>query len=129
ESLNETVLLCGGIIISEPGSKFLKIWINNYVDDQRSKWGYNSGRMADKIASRFPEDIHIKMTSLNRPSPKEINLIFLIFPTHYNWHNNYAIHLFVRKWKEHIPTESEINGSDTTFGEISRTVLYGSKKD
>ncbi|CAH1798206.1 unnamed protein product [Owenia fusiformis] len=122
ESLNETVLLCGGIIISEPGSKFLKIWINNFVDDQRSKWAYNSGRMADKIASRFPEDIHIEMTSLNRPSPKEIDLIFA---TNYNWHNNYAIHLFVRKWKGHIPTEREINESDTTFGDISRSVLYG----
>ncbi|CAH1777223.1 unnamed protein product, partial [Owenia fusiformis] len=123
ESLTTKVGLNGGIILSEPGSKFLKIWINNYVDDQRSQWAYNSGRMADKLATRFPEDIHIEMTSLNRPSYLEVDQIFV---KKYNWHNNYAIHLLVRLWKKHIPLETEINSSDTTFGEISRMVMHGS---
>ncbi|CAH1785166.1 unnamed protein product, partial [Owenia fusiformis] len=76
ESITKWVLLSGGIILSEPGSTFLKIWINNYVDDQSSQWAYNSGKMPTKIAARFPEDIHIEMTSLHRPSHKELDQIF-----------------------------------------------------
>ncbi|CAH1796360.1 unnamed protein product [Owenia fusiformis] len=122
--------LCGGIIIAEPGSTFIKLWINSFIDDYRPDiWAFNSGRQPAYIGVfRFPESLHIERTSLNLPGWEHTEQIFA---QKYDWTNNYAIHLFLRKWKQHkdykpIPTEMGVGTANTTFGEIARLVLYGS---
>ena len=117
--------VCGGIIIAAKDSTFLALWINYFLEDYRvDKWAYNSGEVPTKLATRYPQLVHIEKESLNRPNYKEMDKIW--GSEKYDWRNkNYAIHTWIRLSKRPKPTPENIKKMNGTFGEIARLVVYG----
>lgn len=122
--------VCGGIIVCSPSSPFLLLWQNYYLDDFRvGDWGYNSGTVPTRLVRRYPDLVHVEKTSLNYPGWGDVQRMIL-GDGHYDHSNNYAIHLFIRKWP-HLAVlkyskkvnESEIPYWSNTYGAIVRSIL------
>jgi len=81
-----------------------------------------------QLAAIYPHLIHVEETSLNRPNwqADEVRTLYL---GHYDWSQNYAIHVWQRSAPSKIPQVPEdINQLNSTLGQISRFILYGSKE-
>ncbi len=123
---------CGSIIICSKHAMFLKMWITSYLDDYRmDEWAYNTGKVPANIARRFPELVHVEETRLNRPNFNELDKIW--GPNWFNWHHNYALHIWYRIWKDMSPyyngiepDPNTIKTMNNTFGEMARSIYYGS---
>ena len=60
--------LGNGVIVAVPNSTFLwLVYLNYYSFDDR-KWNYHSVRMPMKLATLYPDIIHIEWDSMLRPS-------------------------------------------------------------
>ena len=123
---------CGSVIVCSKDAFFLRLWINSYLDDyQMDEWAYNTGQVPFNLARRFPELVSVEKTKINRPNFKELDTLW--GDKTFNWRENYAVHTWYRLWKEWSgmfkgvePDPENIKTLNNTFGQIARTILYGS---
>ena len=131
--LEQDTKACGSVIVCSKSSFFLYLWINAYLDDYRiEEWAYNTGKVPYKLSRRFPHLVNVEPTKINRPNFKELDKIW--GPNTFDWEANYAVHTWYRLWKDTSPyfngiepDPENIKTWNTTFGEMGRSVLYGSK--
>jgi hypothetical protein len=118
--------LGNGIIVAKQNSKFIKIWIENYVEDfQPDKWDFNSVQTAMKLAKKYPELIHIEAKSMLHPS-WENELQYLYQENlYYNWTRNYCIHIWTQV---NLASQNPdvIKKLNSTYGQVMRYIWYGS---
>ncbi|XP_064621115.1 uncharacterized protein LOC135483972 [Lineus longissimus] len=114
--------LCNGIIIAKKGAEFLKIWHSEYKTFNDGSWDGHSIRLPFKLSQQYPNLIHVETDTLNRPSWFELDKIYGKKP--YDWHRNFAMHLWYRKYnKDH--NFQTIKTVDSTMGQMFRWTLYG----
>jgi hypothetical protein len=120
--------ICNGIIIAEPQAPFIKLLLEQYKNYsfERETWAFRSVEYPHLLSLRFPELIHVENTSLQHPSWYELEQIYIKV---YNWTENYAMHLWVRKWPGNLPeSASDVDCLGATLGEIARHVVYGDRE-
>ena len=122
--------LCSGIIVCVKDHPFLYLWLNSYYDDFRHIWTYNSGIVSTRLMERYNGLIHVEDKKLHRPSYYEIAKIW--GKQTYPWKDNYAIHTWIRvalsKLITEYPTPESIKSMKTTYGEMARSVYYGTSE-
>ena len=120
--------LHNGIIMSEPGSMFMCVWLGVWSHYVPSSWYPHKFSMdaPRTLSTILPEHIHIEETSFHSPGDKLKHLLYL---EHYDWSRSYAIHVFHSHSPAPVPTKPEdIDHLDTALGEVMRYIYYGSKK-
>ena len=121
---------CGSIIVCSNTSFFLYMWMNAYLDDYRiEEWAYNTGKVPFNLARRYPHLVNMEPTRLNRPNYRELSKIW--GSSSFNWQENYAVHIWYRLWMRRNPhykepDEDNVKTLNSTFGQMARTILYGS---
>lgn len=109
--------------MGQPGTTFLNEWIASYSDYNPRRFGKNSVKMAYKLAQQHPNDIHVEPGTFTNPNWQHTDQLYA---SHYNFSNNYSIHIYSEN-RFYIPsTEEELAGYDCTLGDVMRYVLYGS---
>ena len=118
-----THTLSNGIILSVPNTQFLCIWFEGYRKYDPKYWGGNSVLMAHALAEIHPNLVHIEENSLLKPGWRHSDLMF---EKHYDWSNNYAMHIWKRRGK--VPDDpAQMDQLNCTLGEVMRYIYYGSK--
>ena len=122
--------------MSAPYAPFMLLWVDRVLDDYNvKKWAHISGIIPTELVSRYNQTgiVHVEASTIHNPNWKTLNQ--LIGPDHYDWSNNYAMHLWYRVWArkqwkkwKFEPDPENIKRSNTTFGQIARFVYYGSSE-
>ena len=55
--------LCNASILTSPKNYFINMWINDYKNNYKSEWNYNSVQMSYKLATQYPSLIHVLPSS------------------------------------------------------------------
>lgn len=121
--------LCAGIIISQPHSKFIKLWYESYRTFDDASWDRHAVKVPYKLWRHHPHLLHVESRSLQHPSWQKHELPYLYGKgMYYNWeHLNYAVHLWYRFYNiDHDP--DSIRNLDSTVGQLFRYIYYGEKK-
>ena len=118
--------LGSGIILAEPNSVFIHLWLNSFKS--YNPWPWNWAKYAvwtpHVLARQFAEEIHIEETRLQHPTWAQSDQLCEKL---YDWSENYAVHVW-KRFCEVPQTVEEINSLNNTLGEVFRYVYYGSKK-
>ncbi|CAH1799558.1 unnamed protein product, partial [Owenia fusiformis] len=118
--------LANGIILAKKGAPFLRLIFEAYRTYSKKEWSRHSVGVPYDLSKIYPHLIHVEKTSLLRPSWMDAKILF---QGHYNWTENYAIHIWHRDYKAiggyfpHCP--EDLYDLDTTLGEVMRYVLFG----
>ncbi|XP_041360399.1 uncharacterized protein LOC121376553 [Gigantopelta aegis] len=113
--------LGNSLLISEKGAKFLDIWYKTYRSYNPKQWGIHSTFVPFTLAKIYPTLIHIENESFIKPDLGGINQLY---GGHYNWSNNYAVHLYTR-WVKKFYTIQDLKYLNSSLGEISRLIMFG----
>ena len=115
-------VISNGVILTEPHSPFLCMWLHNYHTYNRGIWGGNSVTAGYKLFQTFPDLIHREpKDSFYNPGYKNR---MEMFTKHLDLSNNYLIHIFQNR--EKLPKEiSEIDRMDNTLGDVLKFVYNG----
>ena len=129
--LESSYKLCSGVIVCVKDHPFLYLWLNSYYDDFRHKWSYNSGVVSTRIMRRYKGLIHVEGRKLHRPSFKEVEKIW--GKELYPWKDNYSVHTWIRiarrrRLIKENPTPESIKTMNSTYGEMARSVYYGTSE-
>ena len=96
--------------------------MESYGTYNPAHWSHNSVLMCHRLAAIFPHLVHIEPESFNHPTwqhPEQF------YREHYNYTNNYSVHIYWRD-SHFIPSnEEELEGYNCTLGDVMRYVLYG----
>ena len=111
-------------IMGKKNATFLYLWHKSYKNYRSDHWSHNSLFIPFKLAEIHPELIHIDGYNFTRPTYNETEMIY---KKNYDWSTNYAMHLYVRWYKEPINVDI-IRTLNTTIGAISRHVFFGNKE-
>ena len=111
-------------VMAEKNATFLNLWHQSYKNYRTGHWTYNSLITPLQLSEKHPELIHVDWYNFTRPNYHKTKLIF---KENYDWSTNYAMHLYVRFYKEPINVDI-IRTLNTTIGAISRHVLFGNKE-
>ncbi|XP_074656910.1 uncharacterized protein LOC141910093 [Tubulanus polymorphus] len=114
--------LCNGILIARPNALFMRIWRAEYRTFDSWRWATHSVVLPHYLARRYPYLVHIEERTLNRPNWMELDKIYANAP--WNWRENYAVHLWYRKYGIDHDFDS-IKNLDSNLGRIFRFILYG----
>ena len=130
--------VCGGLVLCAKDSPFLYMWLKSYIDDYQPVWAYNTGIVPIHLAKKCPHLVHIEHTTLHHPNYLTDELGQLLRKsTWWKRKNSYGVHLWYRKWKGYLrgrdlnmtsPDQNltSIRNLDNPYGEIARTILFGS---
>jgi hypothetical protein len=118
-----------GVIVARRGAPFLSLWLDAYhsYKGRAEPWGELATGVPHKLAVTYPHLIHVEETSINRPNWKESE-VRQLYLGHYDWTGNYAVHVWQHDLPPAAPPErpGDVDGLDSTLGEICRLILYGS---
>ncbi|XP_071087528.1 uncharacterized protein [Haliotis cracherodii] len=114
--------LGNSVMVSVPNAQFLSVWHGSYKTYNPRQWGIHSTFVPFRLAQDNPSLIHIENDTLINP---DLGRIEDVYSGHFNWTNNYAIHLYTR-WVKKSYTLSQFRTMDTAIGQIVRLILYGS---
>lgn len=113
------------LIYAEKGALFIEKQIDSYNNYDPSKLGDNSVLMAEKLARKFPDLIHVF----------EHHCAFyphglVLYNQNYKWSHSYGLHIYKTG---HIPELQKINfetvrNINNTIGAVFRYILFGSKE-
>ena len=118
--------LPNALMIAVPNATFINLWIDAYNRNfRRMKLSYNSVTIPRIIHDAKPGLIHVEESSIHIPSYRHI---IAIFGAHYDWQNQYAVHL----WNNHADSKPRninekpkfIRNMNSAFGEIARWVYF-----
>ncbi len=117
--VEEMRALANGVIVSRRGAPFLRVWLESYRAYQPQVWVGNSVYVPYTIASILPHLIHIENKTMVHPTYKQLDLLYR---THYDWSNNYCIHLY--EWRSHRLPKShrELKYARGTAAEVMRYI-------
>ncbi|KAL3892407.1 hypothetical protein ACJMK2_004617 [Sinanodonta woodiana] len=114
-----------GVILAQRNATFMQKWYEGYLTDYRPKhWGWNCLFYPTNLAKKFPDLIHISGFNFTTPSWKNLPLLF---KQNYNWSKSYAIHLYIRYYKQETTVDS-IRSLNTTVGALGRHIFLGNKE-
>ena len=116
--------LSTGVILAEPYSPFLCMFLHNYHNYRPGSWGGNSVLAAFRLYKTFPDLIN------REPGESFYNPGYTnkdgMFNKHVNLSNNYAIHIFEGGYEKRLPKEvGDIDLMDNTLGDVMKLVFYG----
>ena len=111
-------------ILASKNATFLNLWHQSYKNYRTGHWTYNSLIIPYQLSEKHPELIHIDGYNFTRPNYLQTKMIF---KENYDWSTNYAMHLFIRWYKDPINVDI-IRTLNTTIGAISRNVFFGNKE-
>jgi len=118
-----------GILLAKRDAPFLSLWLETYKSYRgvSESWVGKATAVPHVLAGLYPHLIHVEETSLNQPNWREMNKIYFEI---YNWSNNYAMHIWQMYTRKGVIVPQEprdVDRLNTTLGEITRYILYGSK--
>ena len=111
-------------ILAKKNASFLALWHQSYKNYKTGNWVWNSLITPFKLSREHPELIHVDGFNFTRPNYGQTKLIF---KENYDWSTNYAMHLFIRVYKDPIDVKI-MRTLNTTIGAISRYVFFGNKE-
>lgn len=121
--------VCNGIIVACKGAPFIRLMLEQYrsYEGFEEEWALKSVENLHRLVAMYPHLVHLEETSLNRPSWFEKTSLY---HHQYDWSRNFAVHLFVRSWPEVMrpSTLEELMLLDSTMGEMTRAIVYGSDR-
>nr|XP_039253719.1 uncharacterized protein LOC120330833 [Styela clava] len=117
------------VMLSEPGSPFLKLWFENYHNFKPWEWNEHSTHLPVRLHEENPQvEIYVDEYSMMRPNYKD-GMEWMLTR---NWDlsDNYCVHLYENSFElEYAPilamSEDEMIKIDSTFGQIVRRSLFG----
>ena len=121
--------LANSVILANKDSWFLQKWFLEYRYFNDAIWSHHSCFVPWGLWKLFPEKIHVAKENMLRPNWEEI---FLIYKNHYNFSDNYAMHLYARFLTQVDKLEGdrsiqELMELDSTYGDLARFILVGDK--
>ncbi|XP_074652839.1 uncharacterized protein LOC141907165 [Tubulanus polymorphus] len=117
--------LGNGVIVAKPNATFVRIMYESYRDFNGSDWSWHSVRLPYRLATFYPELVHVEPTSINQPNCWSTGLIYDI-GSRFDWSRNYCLHLWYRFYdKDHTP--ETVQTLDSTLGQVFRYIYYGNK--
>ncbi|KAJ8309522.1 hypothetical protein KUTeg_014396 [Tegillarca granosa] len=117
--------LSNGLIMSVPHAKFANIWYKEYKSYDPKQWGTHSTILPYKLSKIYPNLIHVEEKTFVKPNGGELDMLF---KENFDWSKNYAIHLFIRFYRDHIYDINVIRNLNTTMGSVARYTLFDSKE-
>ncbi|XP_033752412.1 uncharacterized protein LOC117336136 [Pecten maximus] len=116
--------LANGLIMSSKNASFVDLWYKEYKTYNNKHWFHHSTIVPFQLSKKYPHLIHVENKTFVNPDYSHLDMIF---KENFNWSHNYAIHLYVRKYRlEH--NVNDIRHLNTTIGSVARHVLYGYKE-
>ncbi|KAK7098038.1 uncharacterized protein [Littorina saxatilis] len=121
--------LANSLLISVPNAKFIDVWYRNYRSYNPRQWGIHSTFLPLALAKIYPKTIHNAGYAFIKP---DLPGVREIWEGHYDWRENHAVHLYYRSMVEGKDirtnyTLQELTRLNSTLGEISRHIVFGSK--
>ncbi|XP_060078856.1 uncharacterized protein LOC132558326 [Ylistrum balloti] len=116
--------LSNGLILSTRNATFLNIWITAYKTYDPHRWGFHSTIVPSRLSKVHPRLIHIENKTFVRPDASHKDDLFY---NNFDWSKNYAIHLFMRFYKQ-VYSVTSIRTLNCTIGAVARFVLFGHKE-
>lgn len=118
-------LLASSFIMAEKNASFLQKWLDGYRFHYRNdSYIYSAMNYPSQLSNNYTDLIHVEFETLSRPWTQHGDTIYY---TNFNWSTLYGIHLYNRIYYSPV-NESVIRQMNTTFGAISRHILYGNKE-
>jgi len=133
------------VLMGNPNARFLKFVMETYKGYDSSQWYFNAGDLPTKaILWKYPHLVHRIKVKFGVDSPAACPFFYTEY--HADWQEQfYTFHMVARGnkiiWKDwclgvdknHPMRETKIDddlilGLNTTFGEMGRYVLFGSKE-
>ncbi|XP_033727428.1 uncharacterized protein LOC117316770 isoform X1 [Pecten maximus] len=118
--------LWNGLIIAERDPVFIRHWINlfhkQYYYDPKKYFEF-SLFLPTRIAKAHPSWIHVENMTFCTPPGNKVNQIF---NENFDWKQNYAMHLYIRYYKQNDDVTS-VRRLNTTIGSLARLILYDTK--
>ena len=119
--------LGSGVIVARRHAPFLCVWFNVFRDYNPFpwNWAYYVVLTPERLARVLPDNrLHVEENSLHKPSWQQAELLF---QKRVDWSKNYAVHVWKRYGR--VPEgPDEIDGLNTTLGDIMRYIYYGIPK-
>ncbi|XP_060082164.1 uncharacterized protein LOC132561474 [Ylistrum balloti] len=118
--------LWNGLIVAERDPVFIRQWITLFHDlyyFDPNKYFEFSLFLPTRIAKAHPSWIHIENMTFCTPNGMNLNKIF---KENYDWKQNYAMHLYIRYYKENDDVIT-VRRFNSTIGALARFVLYDTK--
>ncbi|XP_076823693.1 uncharacterized protein LOC143469765 isoform X2 [Clavelina lepadiformis] len=118
--------LANSIIMANKKSWFLRRWFQEYNNFNGSRWSDSSCFVPWSMWHLFPTTIYVVKEKMLRPNWEEVAYIYREL---WDWRKSYTIHLYSRFMPvfdgRHERTLKELAVLNTTYGEISRHVIWG----
>ncbi|CAK8675119.1 unnamed protein product [Clavelina lepadiformis] len=118
--------LANSIIMANKKSWFLRRWFEEYNNFNGSRWSDSSCFVPWSMWHLFPTTIYVVKEKMLRPNWEEVAYIYREL---WDWRKSYTIHLYSRFMPvfdgRHERTLKELAVLNTTYGEISRHVIWG----
>jgi hypothetical protein len=127
--------LCNALLMSEPGARFARTWLERMPGAFDGSWSNHSCLLAHALSVEFPDQVHIEpATSFYPYMWTREGLRALLEENHGEWFGAYSVHLWSHLWwaknrKDFCKfsgcdlTEKFIRSVDTTYTRAARPYL------
>lgn len=116
--------ICNAVLMAEPGSRFIDLWLESYHAFRNWRWAHNSAVVSLQLSQMFPHWVHVlPEENLFVPHHCQLEALYhqdLEFP------DAYAFHLWASAaWRRHISrlTEDRIKREQNTACRALRQFL------
>lgn len=117
---DQIIGLCNAVILSEPRSDFLKIWIADFLSDYREQWEYNCVRMPYALYKKHPNLLHVEPISSFFKFSWDDQGKKQLFNENHSFDDCYCVHLWEHKNYSEL---KNIELSTNTLSNIYRSIL------
>jgi len=117
--------LCNAIILSEPQSEFIELWLSQYTNFNHQHWDAHSVQLPLQMATKLDVNItQLPYDNFHYPLHTKEG-VKDIFDRNLEFPNAYAHHLWESNAWEYISklTENDIKTKNTTYNKLARKFL------
>ncbi|XP_076450396.1 uncharacterized protein LOC143286643 [Babylonia areolata] len=118
---------CGnGLIFSEPGSPFLRLWLERYSTFNDTQWAEHSTVVPYRLSREHPDLVRV-VRSFFTPNYKHIEPLYRAGGGGgYPWDRLHALHLYHRFYSSYFRTGVRMDRQGSVIGSMTRHILFGS---
>ena len=111
--------LCNAWMMAEPGAPFLKLWMEQMVENFDGSWNNHSTLLPYRLSQQHPDLIHIEpRRSFFHLSYITQDLNRLFFEDYTDLEGVYSIHLWNHLWQDKLWWNKKVAGSQFLSGEV-----------
>lgn len=121
-----SISLSNGIMLARKGALFLRLWLENYRNYDRSDWGGNSVRFSNSLQKLFPHLVHVELNNMLRPNYLELEYLYGINNKFFDWSKSYSMHIYGENRYRVPETPEQLKGFNSTLGQVMRYIYFGS---